>query len=235
MQLLTAQCPYCSHSVETPISHASRSVRCPQCHQPFQVEIPIAKAISVRDVESVDDAKNLGSLQKEITLHRAHPAIFRGRPLATLGLFLIGCVSAVGVAIAIAGETSWMPSSFAEMRVNVTEINNDAPRWLLWASFAGIVAVLLTIGYWYLLSLATKLIVTDARTLYQRGIAKRETSEVQHADVRNIQLEQSFAERLLGIGDIAISSAGQDGLEIKARKIPSPHSIISTLREYQHQ
>ena len=34
-------------------------------------------------------------------------------------------------------------------------------------------------------------------------------------DIRNITLEQSFFQRMLGVGDIGISSAGSDGIEVR--------------------
>jgi uncharacterized membrane protein YdbT with pleckstrin-like domain len=53
----------------------------------------------------------------------------------------------------------------------------------------------------------------------------RNTSEVQHHDVFNIQIDQSLFERLLRIGEIGISSSGQDDLGIVASRFPSPESI----------
>jgi len=69
--------------------------------------------------------------------------------------------------------------------------------WVCGITFLTIASV---VGYWMLLSQFTTLTVTDDRTIYQEGFVSRETSEVQHNDVRNIQLDQSFVRRLLGIG-----------------------------------
>lgn len=233
MELITAQCPYCSHKVEAPITRTAQPIRCPKCDSPFQVEMPVAKVISVREVDSVDEAKHLGSVQKEVTLHQVHPVIFRARPLATLGLLIVACAVGVGLYIALTGDTILGSTSAGNGTNGIPSGEQEPIGWLLWLSTAGAVAVLLTLGSWYLISRATKLVVTDVRILYQKGIIQRETSEVQHDDVRNIQLEQSIFQRLMGIGDIAISSAGQDEMEIVARQLPSPAAIVKTIREHQ--
>ena len=84
-----------------------------------------------------------------------------------------------------------------------------------------------------LLSQFTTLTVTDDRTTYQEGFVSRETSEVQHNDVRYIQLDQSLVQRLLGIGGVSISSSGQDNLEIVANRLPNPKRIIELIRANQ--
>jgi len=84
-----------------------------------------------------------------------------------------------------------------------------------------------------LLSQFTTLTVTNDRTIYQRGFVSRETSEVQHDDVRNIQLDQSFVQRLLNVGGVSISSSGQDDIEVVAKRLPNPKRIIELIRANQ--
>jgi uncharacterized membrane protein YdbT with pleckstrin-like domain len=75
--------------------------------------------------------------------------------------------------------------------------------------------------------------VENKPTTFQEGIISRETSEVQHDDVRNLQIDQNILERLLGIGDIAISSSGQDDMEIQVKGIPSPDRLAKVIRKNQ--
>jgi uncharacterized membrane protein YdbT with pleckstrin-like domain len=89
------------------------------------------------------------------------------------------------------------------------------------------------LGFWWLEVISATLTVTTKRTIHRTGILSRQTSEVRHNDVRNLQLDQSALERLFGVGDIAISSAGQANLEIVADAIPHPERIIETIRERQ--
>ena len=71
--------------------------------------------------------------------------------------------------------------------------------------------------------------------IFTRGVINRRTSEVQHDDIRNIQVQQNLVERLVGAGTIAISSAGQDDMEIVARGIAHPQRVIETIRTHQRR
>ena len=99
----------------------------------------------------------------------------------------------------------------------------------------GIIAVgsLVSLGLWLLQTRFESLTITNERTIWARGVFDRETSEVQHDDVRNIQMQQSLIDRILGVGRIAISSAGQDDMEIDIRGIPKPNQVADTVRSCQ--
>ncbi|MDQ3333471.1 MAG: PH domain-containing protein, partial [Planctomycetota bacterium] len=86
---------------------------------------------------------------------------------------------------------------------------------------------------WWAQTRFTMLTITSRRSTLRRGLIARETSEVQHRDVRNLQINQTTLERLLGVGDIAISSAGQDGLEIHVEGIPHPEKVAAVVRDMQ--
>jgi uncharacterized membrane protein YdbT with pleckstrin-like domain len=104
---------------------------------------------------------------------------------------------------------------------------------LTWVSAITLLVIASVVGYWMLMSQFTTLTITDDRTIYQKGVISRETSEVQHDDVRNIQLDQSFMQRLLNVGGIGISSSGQDDLEIVAPRLSNPAQIIDCIRKNQ--
>ncbi|MCA9012815.1 MAG: PH domain-containing protein [Planctomycetaceae bacterium] len=105
--------------------------------------------------------------------------------------------------------------------------------WLLWLSVAALLVNALLILVWFVQSVSTTLTLTDSRTILRNGLISRESSEVQHDDVRNIQVNQTFFQRMLRIGDIGISSSGQDDLEIQINGIPNPGRIVKTIRENQ--
>jgi len=67
---------------------------------------------------------------------------------------------------------------------------------------------------WYIRCRSTELTVTDLRTQLHRGWLSRSITEVWHRDVRNVQLTQTFFQRLFDTGRIGISSSGQSGIEI---------------------
>ena len=104
---------------------------------------------------------------------------------------------------------------------------------LLWGAAACLAVLLVLLLVWWLEVLATTLTVTDSRTILRKGLFSRATSEVEQDDIRNIQMDQSFLERLLRVGDIGISSSGQDDLEVIARAIPHPNTVVQTIRDNQ--
>lgn len=75
---------------------------------------------------------------------------------------------------------------------------------------------------WYIRCLGTTLTITDQRTTLRKGILSKSLTEVWHANVRNVQIDQTLGQRLFGVGRLAISSAGQSGMEIDVEGIPNP-------------
>ena len=96
-----------------------------------------------------------------------------------------------------------------------------------------IVGGLLAMGFWLLKSRTETLTITSRRSVFRWGIVTRDTTEVLHDDVANLQVEQSGAGRLLGVGDLFVSSAAQDGLEIRAFGIPHPEKPADVIRDLQ--
>ena len=78
---------------------------------------------------------------------------------------------------------------------------------------------------WWLKCIGTKLTVTNERTSLRRGVLSKSLVEVWHRDVRNVQLYQTFGQRVFGVGQLGISSAGQGGVEIEVSGIPDPDKV----------
>lgn len=87
--------------------------------------------------------------------------------------------------------------------------------------------------FWYIQSRCTTLTITTHKTVLRRGILSKSTTEVRHKDIRNISVSQTFLNRILKVGAIGISSAGQSGVEIEVKGLVSPEKLAKTLREYQ--
>ncbi len=226
MQVLTTQCPYCQQEVDSTIEHLDGPVVCPNCKKPFEMAMPTAVVKSVREVsESAADKDRLAVEPEERTLVKVHPVVLRARPFATLVIMLLGGIAVALLVMSIAGM------SLAGYSDETTVLGPAS--LLIWACAITLLVIAVLVSYWMLLSTFTTLTVTDDRTIYQKGIISRETSEVQHNDVRNIQLDQSFFQRLLNVGGIGISSSGQDDLEIVAKRLPNPKQIIDRIRENQ--
>ena len=97
--------------------------------------------------------------------------------------------------------------------------------------FFGIGFVILAI--WWLKSKGSKFTVTTKRTTLRFGLFSKHTSEVWHRDIRNLQVHQGFIQRLLGVGTIAISSAGQGDIEIIFPGLKDPEGVKSTIDNFR--
>ena len=108
------------------------------------------------------------------------------------------------------------------------------PSWfilsvLLIAAF-GIGIVILV--YWYILTRATALTVTDSDILYERGILSKDRTSVSLRHVRSVNVMQSFVNRIFGVGTIQISTAG-DEPEFTIADMPDPHVIREAIAKAQ--
>lgn len=227
MQVITTKCPYCHREVDSTIDHLDEPVVCPGCHKPFEMEMPTAVVTSVHEVDQkAANEKRMAKETDELTLAEVHPVVFRARPFSSLLLACVGLIAIAAMVMSMAGMT------VAGVALGETLILGSASL-LTWLCAIALLVVAGIVGYWILLSQFTTLTVTDDRTIYQVGLIARETTEVQHDDVRNIQLHQSLAQRLLNVGGIGVSSSGQDDLEVVAKQLPNPKRIIELIRENQ--
>ena len=100
---------------------------------------------------------------------------------------------------------------------------------LLIAAFG--IGILILI-YWYIQTRATALTVTDSDLMYERGILSKERTSVSINHVRSVNVVQSFFNRILGVGTIQISTAG-DEPEFTIADMPDPHVIREAIAKAQ--
>ena len=101
---------------------------------------------------------------------------------------------------------------------------------LLIAAF-GLGLIILLI--WWLNTLGTTITVTNEQTTLRKGLLSKYTNDVFHTNVRNIQLRQSFLQRIFNVGWIGISSAGQSGVEIAVGGIPNPELVKELIDDHR--
>ena len=199
------ECPFCEAAVEVPADGIGSAVACPECGQTFKATTPSGRFIGSGDATTPAGESRRGGPEADIL--RAKPAVFRANPLRT-----------VFVGLLIVGGPVFLFSGVGEF------------------GFAGIVAflvgLLMLVGS-LLKAWSTELLVTDRRTVLTRGILSKSTSEVAHSDLRSIKCNQSLLERTFGYGDIALSSSGQDEMEIVADDIPNPQEVLDVIRSYR--
>jgi len=137
----------------------------------------------------------------ERTLYEKHPAMFRNHPIGFCFCILITVMMAT------------------------TAFSSHEPV-AIWLALIGPVFLLA----WWMEVLATTLKITSSRTILTRGVLSRETTEVFHEDIRNIQLKQSLCQRLFDVGYLGVSSSGQSGIEIEVVGMPTPMKVKEMLQ-----
>jgi len=91
---------------------------------------------------------------------------------------------------------------------------------------------LLILLYWYIKTRATTLTVTEHELLYEKGILSKERLSVSLRHVRSVQINQSFVNRILGVGTVEIATAG-DEPEFAVKDMPDPHEIREAISRAQ--
>lgn len=106
-------------------------------------------------------------------------------------------------------------------------------QWVLWPALIVAVGSFATLGYWWIMRLASSLEITNKRSIQRTGLLSKSTSEVLHDSIRNVTLDQSVAERIFKVGTLGIASAGQDGIEIQCKDVPDPEKIRKIIDLYR--
>jgi uncharacterized membrane protein YdbT with pleckstrin-like domain len=152
-----------------------------------------------------DSSASSNQPAQEVELFREHPAMFKNQPAG----FLLTLILLIGgfAAIPFGGPFTMIASGIA----------------------------LIIFAQWWLKTKGTTLIVTNEGTTIERGILSKSTNELWHSDVRNVQIQQSFFQRIMNVGTVNISSGGQADIEIIAKGIPDPHKVHSIIEEQRRR
>jgi membrane protein YdbS with pleckstrin-like domain len=206
--VIRLKCDNCEGVLEVPDSAAGQKIKCPACGDVRAV--PLGRPSGDDDRAVAAGLPPASGPEQRVLIVRQ--AMFRARPL--LFLFLMALLLGGGAGAIYAGA-----------------VLKKQP--LVWVSLAAIVLSLVGFALWKIRTLDMSLEITNKRTIERKGLLSRFTSEVRHQDIRNIQVTQSFFDRLMGVGRIGISSAAQDDVEIQADDIPGPDRIRRVIDLYR--
>jgi uncharacterized membrane protein YdbT with pleckstrin-like domain len=105
--------------------------------------------------------------------------------------------------------------------------------------FIGCVVLVLAFGigillYWYIHTRQTALTMTENELLYEKGILSKDRTSVSLKHIRSVHVTQGFMNRLLGVGTIQISTAG-DQPEFTVKDMPDPGEIREAISKAQDE
>lgn len=109
----------------------------------------------------------------------------------------------------------------------------DKTLWWLIAFVPMALGGMALLGWWWFDRLGASLEITTKRTIMHRGIFSKSSSEVVHDNIRNIQVSQTFLQRVMQVGQIGISSSGQDGIELQINHLKDPDNLRKIIDLYR--
>lgn len=92
---------------------------------------------------------------------------------------------------------------------------------------------LLILLWWYLQCKGSKLTVKEHDILYEVGLLSKNRAEFSIAGIRTVRVNQSFFNRIFGVGTIQIFTAG-DKPEIEAKGMPEPNRVRELIKARQN-
>ncbi len=222
--MIQIQCDKCDATIEVDDSMAGLKLECPHCGDvnriptpsappppaapaPAAAPVPPPAPAPAAKAPPADRATAMGlppDSGPEQHVITVKPAMFRAHP------FLGGLVTLVWIAGIAASLYFKSP-------------------WYLIATGLGVAFM----AVWWVKKQTVSLKITNKRTLLREGLLSRATNEVLHDHIRNIQTDQSLLQRMLKVGSVGISSAGQDGIEIQVADLPNPDRIREIVDAYR--
>jgi membrane protein YdbS with pleckstrin-like domain len=211
MPLVT--CPDCGHQVST------AAVTCPQCNRPLAPQIS-APALGAPAAEEVvwEGVPSLKAMIVEIVVTAGYAIVL---PIAAALAFdpLLSLVAGLGGPARELVETNRPTIKTVVILLVVAVVVVRALK------LAGHVAVLRSHRYR----------VSNQRIVVESGALSKRIDEVDMRTVEDIEFQQRFLERLLGIGQIAIVAADKKMSRFRLLGVENPREVRELIRAHAFQ
>jgi uncharacterized membrane protein YdbT with pleckstrin-like domain len=155
--------------------------------------------------------------QNEQIFYDSAPSMFRNKPF-----FFILCVVSI-----IAGGWGF----FQWTLPNDSKLLNLAYITLMFFGGLGFISL----ASWWLRVINIRLIVTNERVTLRMGILSKNIREVFLSDIRSVQINQRFMQRILNTGHVEISSAASSDAEIRIDGIPNPNKVKDLIDKHRRE
>lgn len=206
-------CQKCQKPVEFTQAQAGKSLPCPHCGD--MNSLPTVEIATNVTGPVTDQAVAKGypsATGPEVPVMTIHQAMFGSKPFT----FLILCLAVI---LGFAGGIFFALTP-ATYPIAIT------------CGGVGLIC-LLTLFFWRMVRHSRRLEITSRRIFDKQGLLSKRINEVRIQDIRDMQVIQSFPERLLGVGRLSISTAGQSDYEIEIADIPSPNKVREVIDLYR--
>lgn len=140
--------------------------------------------------------------------------MFRARPLSFLGLW-------AGVVGGLIGALIFLNSTATGARLGA------------WMCLLIALAALVTLGVWKVRTFAQRLRITNKRSVLTRGLLSRSSVEILHRTLQEIEVRQSFPQRVMGTGSLMLSNAAESEVEIIVHDVRNPDHLRQIIDAYR--
>jgi uncharacterized membrane protein YdbT with pleckstrin-like domain len=160
------------------------------------------------------DEKTVSKKKKEEKeLYDSTPSMFLNRPF----VFLFSVIAVVLGVIGLIGLIFFIPA----------EQEEGKNLWIFLSYVSVIIGCIgfMTLFFWWLRVVNTRLTVTNERVTFREGILSKNIREIFLSDIRSVQINQRLLQRLFGTGYIEVASAASAEAEIQINGIPKTYTV----------
>ncbi len=215
--MISVTCDACERPFQVPDEKAGGKAPCPRCGDIKLIPTGAAgvERVGAAAPAPADRATGMGLPPRdgpEVSVMEVRGSVFRLRPVAFL-LNLAVLASAAAGTVVLALTPATLPFAIPTALLALA-------CGFVWAR-------------WAILARAERLTITNKRVVMARGILSKSTIEMLHKTIQDIEVDQTFADRLLGIGKVSISNAGQENDEIIIHAVKDPYRVRSVIDAYR--
>lgn len=213
--MISVVCDACERPFQVPDEKAGGKAPCPKCGDIKLIPGATGTRAPATVAATVDRATAMGLPARdgpEVPVMEVQGSVFRLRPVAFL-LNLLVLVAAAAGTVVLALTPATLPFAIPTAIVALG-------CGFVWARRA-------------ILARAERLTITNKRVVMARGILSKSTIEMLHKTIQDIEVDQTFSDRLLGIGKVSISNAGQENDEIVIHAVKDPYRVRSVIDAYR--
>lgn len=228
-QTMTYRCPHCQRPVDVDLLGKNDLLVCPNpgCGKPFKVEVPAAEPVSElvlppgtaaaqKPMQAMTPTAPAAPLAQTVTeapeqpVSVVHLDMIRRYPFRSLGYILIMLAAVIGALL-------FLFKGFLFIAV---------------ACLVGGGFFLFRFVGWWLRMKNTTMTITTKRFILESGVFHKITTEVNLQEVDDIQINQTFLQRLLDVGDLRLmSTSGETQNSVLIMAVPSPKAVACMIRD----
>lgn len=221
---VTITCPACNQSLEANSDMNGMEVECPSCNTPFTIQ---TEKVAPPEISQTREMKECPYCGEDI--------LAKAKKCKHCGEFL---------------DESMRPATVQSQPAPVKKTN--IPEKMLWEGHTahmyflgdhilwGILGCLTLVGFLgnficYMKAKSMKYKLTNKRISSAQGILSKKTAEVMVRDVRSVNLKQGICERIFGLGNVEIGSAGTAGIEVTLAGIAQAPKVKEQITRLQNE